>query len=132
MRYVVRGAVIVLIALSLTGCASCGGAARRPSDPRSDVITLEEIQRGQWSNVYDLVRALRPRWLRTRGPDTILGTPGEVQAHIDGARLGGVNALRSVPVAGISYIQFFDPTTSAARWGLGHGHGTVYISTRPQ
>ena len=131
MRQIARRLLLALIASSIAACAS-GGSAARPADSRADLITAEEIRRGQWPSVYEMIKNLRPRWLQSRGPDTILGTPGEVQAHLDDARLGGVGALRDIPVSGIEYVQFIDPTTSAARWGLNHGHGTVYVSTRPR
>ena len=77
-----------------------------------------------------LLRHRRERWLQPRGPDTIIGKPGEVQVHLDDVHLGGVDTLREIPVIEIAYIQFFDPATASARWGLDHSHGAIYVSTR--
>src|SRR5437763_1053503 len=113
----------------VTSCASRGqsGGAREPAH-RADLLTAEELRAGQWRNAYDAVSSLRARWLQSRGPDTIMGKPGEVQVHLDDVRLGGVDTLREIPVIEIAYIQFFDPQTASARWGLDHSHGAIYVS----
>ena len=133
MRRSLRHAVLLLTLLAAQGCgASGGGASTGQSRPRAraDLITLEEMQRAQFSNAHELVTALRPRWLHGRGDDTILGEPAEVQVVMDGVKLGGVGALRNVTVAGIGYLQFFDPMTAASRWGPGFQNGAIYISSR--
>ena len=58
--------------------------------------------------------------------------PGEVQVHLDDVRLGGVGTLREIPVIDVSYMQFYDPASASARWGLDHSHGAIYVSTRPR
>ena len=127
-----RPFLALALGLAVTACASGGRTASTSPRRSADVITAEEFGRTQWTNVYDLISSLRPRWLQTRGPDTLNGPPGQVQAHVNESRLGGVDALRQVPVIGVVYIQFIDPNASAARFGLGYGHGTVYVSTRPR
>jgi hypothetical protein len=115
-----------------TSCASRGkGGAREPA-PRTDLLTAEELSAGHWRNAYDAVSSLRARWLQSRGPDTIMGKPGEVQVHLDDVRLGGVETLREILVIDIAYMQFLDPATASARWGLDHTHGAIYVSTRPR
>jgi hypothetical protein len=109
-----------------------GCATSRPSSAprsRSDLLTAEEIGGGKWANAYDAIQALRGRWLQSRGPDTILGVQGEVQVRVDDMRMGGVAALRNIPAVDVAYAQFIDPTTAAARWGPGHAHGAIYVST---
>ena len=113
--------------------AACGGPPA-PGTPgsRANLITFEEIQqRGLYSNLYDLIRNLRPRWVRSQGPDTFLGDQGEVQVHMDGKRLGGVEVLRRMSPGGVTSIQWVPPIDAAARFGLDHSHGAVLISTAP-
>src|SRR5688572_28737327 len=74
------------IAASLAGCASRGESGSRRSNP--DLITADEITWGHWSDVHSAIRALRPRWLLNRGPDTILGEMGDVQVVLDGVPIG--------------------------------------------
>jgi hypothetical protein len=56
-------------------------------------------------------------------------TPGEVQVLMNGLRMGGVAALYETPIAGITYMQFYQGTEAAARWGLGYGKGAIYLIT---
>lgn len=135
MRRATRG----LLALLLLTFAACGGAAAsagagtedRPRS-RADLITLDEMrQRASYSNLYDLVQDLRARWLRSQGPDTFLGAQGQVQVHMDGVRLGGVDVLRRLSPSGVTLIQWMNPIDAAARYGLDHSHGAIIISTSP-
>ena len=124
---------VLLIMLS-NGCRSGGGRSGTGAVPaaRADVITAVEISRTNYSNLFDVVQALRSRWLVSRGPNTILGPRVEIQVHLDDVRLGGVQSLRNLSPAGVEYIQWFDATAAAQRWGLGYGHGAIYVSTRPR
>jgi hypothetical protein len=99
---------------------------------RSYLITFEEMrERGQFSSLYDLVQEMRPRWLRTQGPDSLIGRGGQVQVHMDGNRLGGVDALRRLSAHGVTRIQWMAPIDAAARFGLDHSHGVIIVSTSP-
>lgn len=117
--------------------AACGGAARSGTPEgalraRLDLISIEEIrQRGQYSNLYDLVQVLRPRWLRTQGPDSFIGPQGQVQVHIDGNRMGSVEVLRRLSARGVTSLRWVGPIDAGARFGLNHSHGAIVISTAP-
>ena len=125
-----RGALLLALAIA---CKSGGpGSGSRAPAPRTDLITAEELRGGQFRNAYEAIRSLRARWLQSRGTDTFLGKPGEVQVHLDDVRLGGINSLREIPVIDVAYMQFFDPASASARWGLDHSHGAIYVSTRPR
>ncbi len=49
----------------------------------------------------------------------------------DDSRMGGVESLRWIPTSDIRYIRYYDPVTASGRWGLDHGHGVIYVSSRP-
>jgi hypothetical protein len=129
-----RFALVAALASLTVSCASSRGvSAQQRSTPRksaADLITREEIDRGHWQSAYELIEALRPRWLHAHGPDSILGETSDVQVHIDENRLGGVNALRGIATTGITSIRFIDPVTAAARWGGDHANGAIVISTK--
>lgn len=113
----------------LAGACVSGHAGEDPdrAPGTSDVITRAEIERGQWSNAYDLVRTLRPRWVQSRGPDS-LEDPGQVQVYVDGTRLGDVQLLRTLPTHAMARLEWIDPVSAAGRWGLDHAHGVIYIT----
>ena len=113
-------------------------AARRP-------ITAEEIDHsGMNGNVYDLVFSLRRNWLNFRGFDTLgegprsvgEGDTGAVDAaepnliiYLDNARLGTTSQLRSLPVAGVIGVRYYNGAEATYRWGAGHQHGAIQVLT---
>lgn len=121
----------LLLVPTLIVLAACASAPGSELAGGADRITRAEIDRGQWSDAYELVRTLRPRWVESRGMDTVLGEPGEVQVYVDGMRLGAVDLLRTVPTSAIQHLEWVDPVSAAGRWGLGHNHGVIAISYRP-
>jgi hypothetical protein len=125
---------LLILAILLVGGAC--SSARNPGDAsvsnRATLITFEEIQaRGSFSNLYDLIRNLRPRWVQSGGPDTFMGQPGVVQVHMDGNRLGPVETLKRMSPSGVTRIEWVAPIDAAARFGLDNSHGAIVISTSP-
>ena len=126
-----HGLLILATLLTVTACAARKGA---DSSGRFDLITAEELQQqGQYSNLYDVIEVLRPRWLRPQGgPDTFTGHEGQVQVHMDGNWMGDVNVLRGLSPAGVTSISWMKPLEASGRFGLDHSHGAIIISTRVQ
>jgi hypothetical protein len=123
---------LVLLAAAGSACASSapardGGRARRP-DP--DVITQAQLRDGRFINVYEAVAALHSNWLQTRGPDSFQ-TPSQVWVYMDNVRLGGVETLRQIAPPSIAYVRRYDGRAATSRWGLDHGQGVIFLSTRP-
>lgn len=123
--------VSIGVACGTTSVGTDTASGARPAS-RMNLIMVEELeQRGQYSNLYDLIRTLRPRWLRSQGPDALMGDQGQVQVRMDGNHLGGVDAMRNLAAAGVTTIEWLPPIDAAARFGLDHGHGVIIISTAP-
>ena len=53
-----------------------------------------------------------------------------VQVYLDDNRLGGVEMLRNINTSLIQYIRWYDGIAATGRWGLDHGAGVIYVSTR--
>ena len=128
----VRGSIVraisgVLLGASLAACAT-GGPTSRPTVDHNTLVRDQFADKG-YRSVYDAVQSLRPTWLSARGPDSF-STPSEVQVYLDDTRLGGVETLKTLDAQSLAYIRFFDGNAASARWGLGHGAGVIYVSTR--
>jgi hypothetical protein len=124
------GGLSILLVLLLSACG--GSPSPGGSAPRADrnLLTQEDFAAGDFSNAYDVVEALRNQWLRPRGVDSFR-SPTEVKVYLDDARLGGVEELRTIPINHVVYIRYYDGLAASARWGLDHGQGAIYVSTRP-
>ena len=128
MRRSQRWLGMLLVTLLVSACASSGGGG-----PRLDrnLLTRDQILDTNRQNVYEVVESLRSNWLRTRGPTSLTSRDAQVLVYIDDNRLGGVETLRTINTTVVQYIRWFDGITATGRWGLDHGAGVIYVSTRP-
>jgi hypothetical protein len=122
----IRAAAVVV----LTSACAARAASHRAPLPNRDVLTAAELSGQGFTTVLDAIQALRANWLETRGTNSLF-TPTQVLVYLDDNQLGGVDALSSVSIAIVSYIQHYNGLAATARWGLDHGEGVIYISTHP-
>lgn len=102
-----------------------GGGESSNTRPDRNVITLPEVQAARIDNAYELVRTLHPMWLRKRG-----SYEGEIVVYLNEARLGGPEALRHVETTNIAWIRYYDPGAANFKFGSGHQHGAIQVSTK--
>jgi hypothetical protein len=128
---------LLFAAVLLAGCASTAEDSDTEFVSR-DILTLEQITEVRATNGYEAVQRLKSHWLRTRGSSQMPAAEGMPQfrenpvlVYLDDQRLGGVDQLRRIEIAAIQYIQYFSPAEASSRWGMNHGGGVIYVSTRP-
>jgi hypothetical protein len=125
MRY----ARTMVLALALAGCASTGSDpdARRVSGDRS-VLTQEEFRGTGYSNLYDVVQALRPSWLVQRGPISFADPEaGRVVVYLNNVQAGGAEYLRQVSLLDVLSLHYLDPVEASAQFGLKQSGGAAII-----
>jgi hypothetical protein len=128
--------------LSLAGCASkTGAAAAAPAGsapapaaaraPRQDqqLITRDVIRGTEYTNLFDVIQALRSNWLRVKDTGGI-GTGDPLQVYLDNQRVGGVEELRTMVPSSVLSVRYYDPIAASARWGLNHNGGAIYVLTQ--
>jgi hypothetical protein len=146
IRFSVTGAALgalagVMIARSAPGGAPAPGARPRvePVTNRSS-ITAEEIRTSSARTPTELLRALRPQWLRSRGLDMLrVGTDSllnedpltarGVRVYLNGGLLGGLEALDQVSLYTLTGVQFLGAAAATLRWGAGHNDGAILLLT---
>lgn len=127
-----RRHAIIRFAVTLTALTAACASNPAPADrPRFDasLITREQILEGQFTNAYDAVKILRGSWLNTVRPESFR-YPAVIQVYLDGVRLGDVSALSTVQTLPIQYIRYYNAQDATSRWGVDHGAGAIYISTK--
>jgi hypothetical protein len=106
-------------------------APRQHRDPR--VITHDEVaERVTAHDAFELVRILRPAWLRSR--DFRPGFPADMEnrgqlvvVFRDGQRFGWVDDLRQIQTSAIAEIRHYDAAEASERWGQGLKGGVIMV-----
>ena len=124
-----RLAVLALLLLFTAACAST--SAQRRTAGRRDARTLsaEEIRSSSASNLYDVIRSYRPEWLIKRG-QTSINLEGDIVVYVDNVALGGPESLRSIDVQSVQFVRFLNASEAQMRFGVGHMHGAIVVTTR--
>ncbi len=128
-RIIAPFCVLALAVCAVTGCASGPSPSVRSSSYDPLLITREEIQTNQYTTAYDAVKGLRGTWLNVHGTESIrYQLP--IQLYLDNVHIGDVSSLSTIPAHDIQYIRFYRGQDASAKWGIDHGAGVVFISTK--
>lgn len=128
LRRIRNVAPMLGVCVVVLGCAKGQAATPSPSYER-EVITAEEIATAQQTTALELVRYLRPQWLRSRGQDSFRSNP-QVVVYVNNTRTQGIDHLNRVRPGEIREIRFLDGITASQRFGLGHGSGAILVTLR--
>lgn len=135
MSRLTRSFILALLpVLVLTACGTTGATAERGARINPDLITRQEIDGTNVRTAHELIEQLRPRWLTTRGSRSF-GAAGDagILVYQEQTRLGGMDALRQMPITNIASLRWLDAATATSTLpGIGGGHvsGAIVISTR--
>lgn len=126
-----RLAVFAVLSTALVfgeGCRKSASTNPPPGD--RNLITQAMMGGHRFNTAYEAVESLRSNWLNTRGTDSFQN-PSYVRVYLDNVSLGDKETLRTIAIQNVVYIKYFDGISATARWGLDHGAGVIYVSTRP-
>ena len=133
MRAAIRHRLLIVLSgvSLLTGCASAAASETGAPRARQDqqLITRDVIVGTQYTNMYDVVQALRSNWLRAKTGANATGRAEELVVYLDNQRIGGVEELRRIVPSSVQTARYFDAIAASARWGLDHGAGAIVIVT---
>jgi hypothetical protein len=141
LRFSAGGAALGLVAGVLLGTRGSRAAAA-PQPPRLPLpinrpITAQEIRASSARTLTELVRELRPQWLRARGqavipvldPNTGVHAANGVVVYLNGTPFGDLTSLDEVPIEEVTSIQFLDGPAAVLRYGTGNEDGAILLST---
>ncbi|HEX2693946.1 MAG TPA: hypothetical protein VHL12_07865 [Gemmatimonadaceae bacterium] len=126
---VVARSFYVLAFGALVACASAG-TGTTPSR-NSNVITEAEIAASHESNAYDVIRSVRPLYLKSRGKSSVNNSANEyATVYLDGQQYGDLSTLRSIAAAQIREIRYYSASDAMTRFGMQAGGGAIEIFTK--
>ena len=131
-----RIAVVVTALIFIPGCRSTTPQLHvtdspRNTNARSDVLGSAELRSVSLSNALEAVRRFRPEFLRTHGSlASVDPNAGMAMVYLDGVRQGGLDALRSIPVAPIYEIRYLSASAAADQYGPFYPGGVIAVRTR--
>jgi len=127
----------------ILGAAACGGktdtgagdtapaAAARPGRRATNLVTADEIKAQGGTNLYEILRALRPTWFRT-APTRMTGggvTADPVSLYLDGRRIGTASGLRDIPLVSVVTVRFYSASEAQGRFGMDNLQGAIEVIT---
>jgi hypothetical protein len=119
--------LLLPLVLVLTACSGSGVSDGVSRD--RNVISSDEIHtQVQASNAYDIVRTLRPQWLRARSADDMQGAT-RIWVYVDGTQYGDVESLRQISVADTGSIRYLNAAAATLRYGQNHTQGAIEVTT---
>jgi hypothetical protein len=129
--------------LVLVGCARHSGdpgpaseASAPESDisellPERDLISEEEIATVDFQSVYEVVQALRPQWLRSRGITSFIDPrPDYAEVFVDGTEVGEISYLWLVSAIHVKELRFWGPEKAGVKFGMGYPRGVIEIVSK--
>ena len=126
VRRLVAGALCIA-AMAVAGCAANRGA-RGPST-NTNLITQQEIEDSHQPNLFDVVRALRPMWLRQITATVQSSQDIGVTVYVDNQRVGSVDVLREMPPTNAVSLHYYSASEAQSHFGLGNLHGVIQVIT---
>jgi hypothetical protein len=121
--------ITLLSATTLAACSTSKDTYGRKPPYSRDFISQEEIHRSSATNAYDLIRTLRPHWLRGRGTKSIKYEQASYPVvYVNGARHGGIGSLSTISVENITRIRFLNAGDASNQLGMNHPSGAIMIS----
>ena len=94
-----------------------------------DVVTREQLLETQQTTVFEALRQLRPRWLRTRGNVRQAGDV-TVNVYMGGQKMGPVEFLTTLDPQVIGEIRFYTAAEATTLFGTGNMAGVIAITRR--
>lgn len=103
--------ILAVVVIILYGCASSDGSRERRD---RNLITQEEIESANASNMYDVIDRLRPRWLVARSPMRSFAGDTDILVFQDDVRLGNLEVLRRISPESIKEARYLDASTASS------------------
>ncbi len=124
MRFIT--CISLLIVVALTACATTNS---KTTYSRHNVLKTEEIRKQVASDAYNLIRNLRPLWLRNRGQRSIHfnNEASYPTVYVNDSKHGDIDSLYLISTQQVKEVRFLNASEATIRFGLNHAGGAILI-----
>jgi outer membrane cobalamin receptor len=115
----------------LTACAA-PAVSSHSDDPRSQLITQEEIEASRAPTAYEVIQKLHANFLTYRGETSLDRSKSQPYptVYVDGQEYGSVGMLRNLPASQVSTIRLYRAWEATTKFGTGNMGGVIAVTTR--
>ena len=109
----------------LLACVSGSATAQA-----ANVITAPELA-GRGGSTYQAIRRIRPEFFRSRDSGSLMLFEARTPAvAVDNTLVGGIEALRTIPVNQVIQLEYVSAWKAANRYGMTFPDGILLVQTR--
>ena len=128
-------AIYIVLSLLCLSCASSSGTGTSGSTRKQNVITSEEIAESMaktpMRNAHDIIKYLRPSFLRVRGTTSARSTGSTLPVvYLDNIRFGALSNLQNIMAEQVAEIRYLSPSDATFRFGGNHTGGAILIKSK--
>lgn len=119
---------------TLTACASAGSTAVPATASSPNVISRAELDAAGSTSVYDVIVRVRPNYLRSRGPTSVVNSTARTVAvvFVNDTEYGDLESLRRFPASRIEEVRYYNGSEAATKFGSSYGAGVIALKARVQ
>jgi len=133
-NWTLRRAFALFLMAVTTACAAAAAAPNGPLPTNRSVITDAEIPTTGTESALELIRRLRPEYLRAKPTQTYVGaTSNEApppSVFLNGQQIGDVGELRQIPAPSLSSVRYYNIEEGKRKFGMQYGGGVIEIRYR--
>jgi hypothetical protein len=116
---------------STTATAAATTAASAKVGRNADIISEAEIaQQSGVTNAYDLIRRLRPNFLRNVQRSSLRANPSAPLVRLNNQVLGEPTQLRGIEVSLIQEIRYYSIVEAENLWSGDRGRPVIAVTTK--
>jgi len=120
----------LFLSIAAAGCHQQSGTGGHSS---RNVISQEEIDSSNASNMYDLIARLRADFLKDRGAVSIKTNQRErAVVFLNDQEYGILETMRNIPIGRISEVRYYTGIEAVGKFGSQYGGGVVLLVSRNQ
>jgi hypothetical protein len=115
----------------LLACSACWMRSKSGNEQHGSrqELTASELAGTPYPSLLEAIESLRGEWLHKRGP-TSFNAERDIVVYLDGNRIGGPGALRTIQTATVVTARFLPATEAQQRFGLNHPYGAILVETK--